>query len=251
MVTMDGKHLESARLNFFCDLPSGARRDFQLTTGSMKGAKTKNDQIDSLFEGPEYERGISVEKKKNEWHIDTGTLIIFIPEPPEEEGYVAGPIVGLDYGLGPLGYSAFSLSEEERIVHVDLKRIIDGKLFQRHRFTYTFESGATYIATVDTVLGYPFVRLSENMIGFTNPDQMMTIEWAELTATHRYAHAPLQTALKLLKGQEVATPRTLKLDGKTIEEDPGEIIPEPDRLLRQWPGSARTHRNLLGYGSAR
>ena len=63
-----------------------------------------------------------------------------------------------------------------------------GALFDLYRVTYMFAGGASYEATVKSVLGYPFVELSETMKGLEPKDGVaLEMDWAGLQPTRRFA----------------------------------------------------------------
>lgn len=162
-----------ARVNFFGDLPPGAVRSFELTkSGNAKSADAVVSQTAS---------GVI--------EINAGTLQIRIPQSQTiAAGQSApGPILAVNRGQGWIGESKL-ISPNKNIERVETVPIDNGDLFKTYRITYTFTGGGAYIATVKTILNYPFVDFREEMSGL-NPEDQAFVEniWSGFSPTKRFA----------------------------------------------------------------
>ena len=132
--------------------------------------------------------------------LDAGVLKVRIPvsqKTPQGQD-VPGPIVQLQREDGPRRRSSQSegggigeshiISSRKPIREIVSERVESGDLFITYRLTYQFAGGATYAATVRSVLGHDFVEFLEEMKGLPRGDGV-TLEhaWTGFDPTHRFS----------------------------------------------------------------
>ena len=169
-VHQDQAGLHSATLNFFSDLPSGARREFIL----------------SAADAPEpLKPQVTEHRDGNSIVLDSGALRIRIPATQLIHGYAPGPIMQLSRGGAWIGSSTLVL-DHDKVTRITTSRIESGNLLIAYQLTYETASGASYIARVDCIAGLDFVRLRENMEGLRPGTRgTFTSNWTGFNATHR------------------------------------------------------------------
>ena len=155
--------LLTATVNFFADLPSGAKGTFELSQaqGTPERARPSVKMKETRQSGSIV--------------LDAGVLKVRIPvsqKTPQGQD-VPGPIVQLQREDGPRRRSSQSeggwigeshtISSRKPIREIVSERVESGDLFITYRLTYQFAGGATYAATVRSVLGYDFVEFLEEV----------------------------------------------------------------------------------------
>jgi hypothetical protein len=170
----DGK-IVFASLSFFSTLEPGATHSFQLELGEP-GAPSAGPAVRAYQEG----------KTRV---VDAGGLKVRLPSSQTiaKGDAVPGPLLSIDRGQGWIGTSRL-LPGHARIRRMETAVLETGALFDLYRVTYFFDGGASYEATVKSVLGYPFVELSENMTGLDSElDAAVEMDWTGFAPTRRFA----------------------------------------------------------------
>lgn len=151
---------ESATLNFFGDLPSGAERNFTLEAGTPASAP-KFDAIQLRL--------------------------------PEARGFapgetVPGPFAGLRIGDG--GWIGESVIKSPKLAVKSLKRatLENGPLFRTEQLSYEFANGGVYRVTLRIVAGYDFFDFDEEMENLpVDAGIRMTARWTGFPVEYRFA----------------------------------------------------------------
>jgi hypothetical protein len=138
-------------LIFFPDLPVGATRTYRL----------KNFKPDPP---PSSQHRIKVTHDQLSYTIDAGSIQIQIPSSQTVAGDAPGPILRLSHSGKWTGLSTITVLGYP-IASILTEQLEDGPLRSAHRITYTFNSGASYIATVECFSDTDFIRLHEDMEG--------------------------------------------------------------------------------------
>ena len=161
-----------ATLNFFADLPSGARREFVL----------------SAAEKPiQHPPQVRERREGNTVVIDSGVFQIRIPASPKIHGEAPGPILQVSRGGAWFGTSTLRFSGD-RVTRLATRRVADGPLFLAYELHYETEHGSHYVARVQCEGGFEFVRFEENMEGVRpGTHGVFTSTWSDLGITHRQA----------------------------------------------------------------
>lgn len=139
----------SATLNFFADLPSGARREFVLT--SVSTPVPVRSQVSETREG-------------NSIVLDSGAMRVRIPATQQVTGKAPGPIMQVARGAHWVGSSSLAI-DSDRITHISARRAAKGPLFLEYELMYESAGGSRYVATIRCEAGMDFVRLAEDMNG--------------------------------------------------------------------------------------
>jgi hypothetical protein len=172
-VVGDPSRPRSAMLHFFSDLPSGARREFVLTTSSatipLKAQVSESTESNSVI-------------------LNSGVMRIRIPGSQEVEGEAPGPILQVSRGGGAwIGSSVLAINNA-RVQRITATRIAGGPLFITYRLLYEIQGGFRYIATVQCTAGMDFVRLQEDMEGMQPGVRgAFTSTWTGFHPTRRQA----------------------------------------------------------------
>ena len=166
----DQAGLHRATLNFFSDLPSGARREFVLS------------RADSVADSQRY---VSERHDGKSIILDSGVMCVRVPASQKIRGDAPGPIIQVSRGGFWFGSSTLSFSKD-RVVRLTTRRVEEGPLFVAYELTYETESGAQYIARVQCEGGSEFIRFQENMerlpLGMHGT---FTSSWSGFGVTHR------------------------------------------------------------------
>ena len=171
-VTRDQRGGLRARLNFFADLPSGARREFVLS--AQEKAVHYPPQVRERREGSTIV-------------MDSGVLQVRIPASQKIHGHVPGPILQVARGGVWFGASTLAFSGD-RVTRLTTRRVENGPLFLAYELEYETEHGSRYVARVQCEGGGEFVRLEENMEGVKpGTHGFFTSTWSDLGLTHRQA----------------------------------------------------------------
>jgi hypothetical protein len=171
-VERDGSGAKSATLNFFSDLPSGARLEFVLSTAAKPSA---------------YERQVKESREGSTIVLDSGPMRVRIPASQGVNGEAPGPILQVSRGGAWLGTSTLSVVND-RITRIVSTRVADGPLFVAYEVAYDCQSGSRYVATVQCEGGMDFVRFRENMEGLRpGMSGVFTSSWTGFGVTHREA----------------------------------------------------------------
>ncbi len=163
----EGGYLKFATVSFFADLPSGAKRQFELTTSP------------SNIRGSANELKVSEQKEAN----------FIIPASQEIRGEVPGPVLGVSRGTAAdarwLGSSRI-ITPQRTVTKIVTNRAESGPLFITYTVTYHFQGGATYAATIRVEAGQDFFRFAEEMKGLDKSDGVnLEIAWSDFKPTHR------------------------------------------------------------------
>ncbi len=171
-VRQDHEGPHSATLNFFSDLPSGARREFVLSVADAPAAIPP--QVHESHEGSTIV-------------LDSGVMRVRIPATQDVQGDAPGPILQVSRGNAWVGDSKLTISGD-RVTHIDAKRIAEGPLFIAYQLTYETEGGSRYIATIQCNGGVEFVRFQENMeVMKPGVHGEFRSAWTGFGVTHRQA----------------------------------------------------------------
>ena len=169
----DHAGLQSATLNFFSDLPSGARREFVLSAADAP-VTSPPPQVRESHEG-------------NTIILDSGVMRVRIPASQKIHGDAPGPIIQVSRGASWFGSSTLSFADD-RVTRITTRRLEAGPLFIAYELNYETASGAHYVATIQCEGGVDFVRLQENMEGLQSGLRgVFTSTWSGLGVTHRQA----------------------------------------------------------------
>jgi hypothetical protein len=164
--------IASGYINFFTDLAPGGARRFELRS-TPNHALLDKQVIESRHDGV--------------IEVDAGELKIRLPDGSDAKtgGPVPGPIVSI---AGAKGWMGDSHVIGRAVEHVHTDVIDAGPLFRTYRITYEFVGGGKYVATVRSVLDYPFVEIREQMNGL-NPRDGVAVEmkWTGFAPTKRFA----------------------------------------------------------------
>lgn len=159
-------------LNFFCDLPSGGRREFALLATA------------SAVQWPAQ---ASERREGNTLVLDSGAMRVRIPATHDIHGAAPGPVMQVSRGGAWFGESTLAF-QDDPVRRITTRRTAPGPLFISYEITYETEKGARYVATVKCEAGMDFVRFEENMEGLPlGCLGTLTSTWTGLGATHRQA----------------------------------------------------------------
>jgi hypothetical protein len=163
--------IKSATLNFFSDLPSGARREFVLSAASAPAAQP---QVRESREG-------------NSIVLDSGVMRVRIPASEVVHGDAPGPILQVSRGGAWIGSSSLAL-DADKIVRITTTRVEHGPLFIAYEIAYESEGGSRYVARVECNAGFDFVRFQENMEGVKpGVHGAFTATWTDFPVAYRQA----------------------------------------------------------------
>jgi len=162
-----------ATLNFFGDLPSGARREFVLSAADQPIQPPP--QVRERHEGKTIV-------------VDSGVLQVRIPASQViAQGMAPGPILQVSRGGNWFGTSTLGFSGD-RVTRLTTRRVADGPLFLAYELHYETEHGSHYVARVQCEGGFEFVRFEENMERVRpGAHGVFTTTWSDLRITHRQA----------------------------------------------------------------
>jgi hypothetical protein len=168
-----GGTLAAATVNFFADLPTGAKRVFELR------------RVGGDAEQPRPEQPVTCSRTDDGIVLDGGDLRVRLPTgetAPDDP--VPGPVAGLDRGSGWVGDT--QIRSECPVESVDVTRQAAGPLFATYEVAYQFADGGRYVATVGCLSGTEFVEFDEQMTGL---EGAATLEWrwTGFDPTHRQA----------------------------------------------------------------
>ena len=171
-VERGGSGVKRATLNFFSDLPSGARREFVLSAAIKPSA---------------YARQVKESRDGNTIVLDSGPMRVRIPASQQVHGDAPGPILQVSRGGAWFGASTLSIAGD-RVARIVSTRVEDGPLFVAYEIAYECQSGSRYAATVQCEGGMDFVRFRENMEGMRpGATGVFTSSWTGFGVTHREA----------------------------------------------------------------
>ena len=171
-IRRDPHGVQSATLNFFSDLPPGARREFVLTTAPQP--MTHAPRVTETHEG-------------NTIVLDSGLVRIRIPASQLVQGDAPGPILQIARGGAWIGSSTLHF-EHDPVTKITATRIENGPLFIAYELAYESQAGSRYIARIQCEAGLDFVRFRENMEGMkSGPKGAMVATWTSFAPTHRQA----------------------------------------------------------------
>ncbi|WP_145928601.1 hypothetical protein OH491_04595 [Termitidicoccus mucosus] len=173
--------LRHARVNFFCDLPPGAKRVFELrrrTAGEAPAAALPADaRASSSGAG-----GGVIEAGTGRLSVKIPGSRVFAPGEP-----VPAPIMALKRGAGWLGDNRL-VAGTRTISRLETVPLAEGELFHAYKLTYHFSGGARYTTTLRVVAGYDFIECDEEIRGLSEADNArVEMRWTNFAPTHRYA----------------------------------------------------------------
>ena len=209
-VQRDHTGVKSATLNFFSDLPSGARREFVLTAAGAP--VVDRQQVREAREG-------------NTIVLDSGQVRVRIPATQDVHGDAPGPILQVSRGGAWIGSSTLSIAND-KITRITANRVADGPLFIAYELVYETQGGSRYAARVQCEGGLEFVRFRENMEGMRpGAEGVFTSTWSGFAVTDREApNHPYPTSGKIRKYDDYPWERIGELW-------PGYPVPLPDGEL--------------------
>jgi hypothetical protein len=169
-VVQDGDRVRSATLNFFSDLPSGGRREFELAPAGAAVVQTP--------EVTEHEDHESIV-------LDSGVLRVRIPKSREGKDDVPGPILQVSRGGPWIGSSNLKI-EGQKVLRIATRRLEAGPLLIAYEIAYDITGGSRYVARIQLHAGEEFVRFAENMEGMQPGVRgVFACEWSGFAVTHR------------------------------------------------------------------
>ncbi len=168
----DHDGVQRATLNFFSDLPSGARREFVLS--GVASPLASPPLVTEHREGPTIV-------------LDSGVMRVRIPATQTIRGEAPGPILQVSRGGSWFGSSSLSF-DGDQVVRIIARRLAAGPLFIAYGLTYETKGGGRYAAKIQCEGGMDFVRFEEDMEGLRPGMRgVMTSTWSGLGLTHRQA----------------------------------------------------------------
>ena len=174
-VVRDATGVRAATLNFFGDLPSGARRDFVL----------------KALDAPVMAKaGVTATHEAGSIVLDSGAMRVRIPASQLVQGKVPGPI--MQVARGATGGRWFGSSEVtiegSRVTRITTKLLEHGPLVIAYEIAYDIADGSRYVTRVQCNAGTEFVRFQENLEAMRPGTKgMFTCSWTHLGVTHRQA----------------------------------------------------------------
>lgn len=164
----------ASELIFFSDLPAGATQTYRL-----EALKYRSHDL--------AQRSIKITHDALLYTIDAGPIQIRIPSSQTVTGDAPGPILQLSHGGKWTGSSRVTVPGHP-IASILTEQLEDGPLRSTHRITYTFTSGANYIATIQCFVDTDFIRLHENMEAISEEMQgEFRFAWNGCDFTYRQA----------------------------------------------------------------
>ncbi|HEV2323104.1 MAG TPA: hypothetical protein VGS10_04030 [Terracidiphilus sp.] len=199
-----GEGVRSATLNFFSDLPSGARREFVLSVSATP--VTARQQVKETREGDTIV-------------LDSGAIRVGIPATQTVHGDAPGPILQVSRGGAWVGSSTLGLIGDT-ITRITANRVADGPLFVAYELAYESQGGSRYVATVQCEAGMDFVRFRENMEGVhLGIKGVITSTWSGFPVAYRQApNHPYPESGKIRKYEDYPWERV---------DEPWPLDPEP------------------------
>ena len=200
-VKLTGGALTFAEVNFFSDLPSGGKRQFELSAGALEAVPSETKLV----------------TESGSYVLDAGRLKVRVPASilaPTAGQRVPGPIMALQRDAAWIGESSIS-SSKHAVKSVTTEIVENGPLFIKARVAYEFDGGGRYVATVRAVSGYDFVEFFEEMQGLAREDAVFaTNSWTGYHPNRR-GKIPLgKPQVNTFRGEDPA------FDGPTRIEDP-------------------------------
>jgi len=169
-IVRDQSRPHRATLNFFADLPSGARREFVLSASDAPVAHTP--QITERREG-------------NSIVLDSGAIRVRIPATQIVAQNAPGPIMQLARNAKWVGSSVLAI-ENEKVTRIATTRVEHGPLVIAYEVAYEAAAGSRYVARVQCTAGLDFIRFQENMEGLRpGIHGTITMTWTGFEPTHR------------------------------------------------------------------
>jgi hypothetical protein len=171
-VVQDAFGLRSATLNFFSDLPSGARREFVLSAASQ----------------PVVQKPLVTEmQERNSIILDSGAMRVRIPASQDVQGDAPGPILQVSRGGQWFGSSTVAL-EGQKVTRIATKRVESGPLLIAYEIAYEISGGSRYVARVQCNAGMDCIRFQENMEGMQPGIRgLFSCDLTDFGVTHRQA----------------------------------------------------------------
>jgi len=171
-VIPDVSGIRTATLNFFSDLPSGARREFALT--ALDAPVISKPRVNEV-----HETGSII--------LDSGVMRVRIPVSQEVQGKAPGPIMQVSRGGEWFGSSDVSI-EGETVTRITTKLLEHGPLVIAYEVAYDITGGSRYVARVQCNAGMEFVRFQEDIEAMKpGVKGLFTCSWTGFGVTHRQA----------------------------------------------------------------
>jgi hypothetical protein len=171
-VVRDSSGLRTATLHFLSDLPTGARREFVLSSSA-------SPVVHPPLVKEVHEAGTIV--------LDTGVMRVRIPATQAVAGDAPGPIVQVSRGTSWVGSSKLAINDGE-VTRIASRRVAGGPLYLTYEIAYETTGGSRYLALVQCIAGFDFVRLTEDMEGLRpGVTGSITSTWSGFGVTHRQA----------------------------------------------------------------
>jgi hypothetical protein len=192
-VAEDAPRVHSATLNFFSDLPSGARREFVLTA------------VDTPIAG---EPQVSEVHEDNTIVLDSGAMRVRIPASQDVHGDAPGPIMQVSRGGSWIGSSNIKF-DGGTITRITTKRVEQRALFIAYEIAYEITGGSSYVTRVQCNAGMEFVRFQEDMEAMQpGVHGTFTSTWSGFGVTHRQSpNHPYPVIPKLVSYNDYAWER--------------------------------------------
>ena len=163
---------QTATLNFFSDLPSGARREFVLSPADP--GSVVQPQVKQRREG-------------NTIVLDSGVMRVRIPASQEIDGLAPGPVMQVSHDEKWIGSSILEFLDD-RVTRIVTECVADGPLFIDYRVVYETSKGSRYTAKIRCEAGMEFVRFQENMEELQpGTSGTFTSTWSGFDVSHRQA----------------------------------------------------------------
>ena len=171
-VMRDASGVRGATLNFFSELPSGARREFILKEIDApvlaKGGVTETHEPASII-------------------LDSGAMKVRIPVSQLVTGKAPGPIMQVSRGSKWFGSSQVTI-EGSHVTRITTRRVEHGPLVIAYEIAYDIADGSRYVTRVQAEAGMEFVRFQENLEAMRpGLKGMFTCSWTGFGVTHRQA----------------------------------------------------------------
>ena len=171
-VVRDGDAVRAAVLNFFSDLPSGGRREFELS--AMDAAVIETARV---VESEEHDSIV----------LDSGVLRVRIPKSQEVTGEAPGPIMQLSRGGAWIGTSNVTV-EGQKVVRITTRCVERGPLLIAYEVAYDISGGSRYLTRIQCNADEEFVRFQEDMEEMQPGVRgVFVFDWSGFGVTHRQA----------------------------------------------------------------
>ena len=195
--------LESAVINFFAMLPRGGSYDYTLYNRNPEKSKVEST--------------MRIQREGDRWILGNERFSVAVPVGGRYDSHmVPAPILGIADDGVEIGSNVLR-SSGVSICDVTTSVVEEGPLYAECKVTYSFSNGASYVAKVKTVDGYPFVILDEEISGLTPSDSVsIDMEWSNFNPTRRYGNWDRQKEVSVDGGLPIDRP----IHTNWCQEDP-------------------------------